>query len=435
MKLWDVAGIVLTLCALFGYLNRRYLRLPGNIGFMLVALVVSLGLIVAALAGAGLTDNARKVIQSIDFSTILLHGALGFLLFAGGLRLDLKDLLAEKWAVLTLALASTFLSTVLVGGLTYALSALLGLSIPILTCFVFGALISPTDPVAVLATLRNVGVPKALSSQLAGESLFNDGIGIVLFLVLLGLAAGTGPASPGAAALLFVVEFFGGLAFGLVAGYAAHWMLQRVDDGIVEILITLSLVTGGYALADHLHVSAPIAMVVAGLLVGSRGNHFGLSEDTRETLETFWEVIEGVLNAVLFVLIGLEILAMTFREAYFIAIAVTVPAVLLSRFLSVALPASVIRFFRELPPRTIRFLTWGGLRGGLAIAMTLSLPSGDVRSTLLAMTYGVVVFSILIQGSTMAYFARKSFGPAAEPVSAPQPPADVAVKPEAAKSE
>ena len=430
MKLWDVAGVVLTLCALFGYLNRRYLRLPGNVGFMLVALVVSLGLILATLAGVGITDDVRLVIQSIDFSTILLHGALGFLLFAGALRLDLGDLLEERWAILALAFAGTFLSTLFVGSFTFALAALLGLGVPIVTCFLFGALISPTDPVAVLATLQNVGVPKALSSQLAGESLFNDGIGIVLFLVLLGLSAGTGPASPREIVLLFLFEFLGGVVFGVVCGYAADWMLKRVDDHIVQILITLALVTGGYALADHLRVSAPIAMVVAGLLVGSRGNRLALAAESRRTLETFWELIEGILNAVLFVLIGLEILAMTFHTAYFWAIALTVPAVLLSRFLSVGLPASVIRFFRELPPRAVRFLTWGGLRGGLAIAMALSLPSGEVRSTLLAMTYGVVVFSILIQGSTMAYFARRSFPvPMATTESAPAT-ADPAAKSE-----
>jgi len=410
MKLWDLAGIVLTLSALFGYLNRRFLRLPGNVGFTLVALLVSLGMIFAPLLDVTLSDRVQSVIQNIDFSAILLHGVLGFLLFAGALRLDLDDLLAEKWNVLTLAFASTCLSTLLVGFLSYGLLALFIQKVPILMCLLFGALISPTDPVAVLATLRHAGAPTALSSQLAGESLLNDGIGIVLFLVLFGLATGRGPTSPGDVALLFVVEFLGGAIFGLAAGYAAHWMLKRVDDHIVEILITLALVTGGYALADHLRISGPIAMVVAGLLVGSRGNRFGLSEETRRNLETFWELIEGILNAVLFVLIGLEILAMTFRAAYLWATVLAIPAVLFSRFVSVAVPASILRLFRELPPRAVRFLTWGGLKGGLAIAMALSLPSGGSRSLLLAVTYGVVVFSVLVQGSTMAFFARKSFG-------------------------
>lgn len=412
MKLWDVAGILLTLAAAFGYLNRRYLRLPGNVGFMLVALLVSLGLIFAPLAGMTVTDQFRSVITSIDFGAILLHGALGFLLFAGALRLELGDLLAEKWSVLSLAFASTALSTALVGGLAYALLTLLSLKVPLILCFLFGALISPTDPVAVLATLRNAGAPRALSSQLAGESLFNDGIGIVLFLVLFGVATGRGPTSPGAVIVIFVVEFFGGAVFGLLAGYAAHWMLKRVEDRIVEILITLALVAGGYALADHLHLSAPIAMVVAGLVVGGRGDNFSLSDATRRNLEMFWELIDGILNAVLFVLIGLEILSMTFHTVYIWAIVLTIPAVLFARFASVAAPATVVRLFRELPRRAVRFLTWGGLRGGLAIAMALSLPPGQSRSLLLAMTYGVVVFSVLIQGSTMGLFARRSFGAA-----------------------
>jgi CPA1 family monovalent cation:H+ antiporter len=298
-------------------------------------------------------------------------------------------------------------STALVALLIYVGLSWLGHPTPLIAALLFGALISPTDPIAVLGILKKVNAPKLLEIKITGESLFNDGVGVAVFLVLLGVAE-TGRVTPGTVGVLFLQEAIGGLVIGLVLGYAAYVMLKSIDQHHVEILITLALVMGGYAVADALHTSGPIAVVVAGLLIGNHGRHMAMSKTTREYLDTFWELIDELLNAILFVLIGLEILALNFKTEYLIAGLMVIPLVLLARFISVSVPVQLFRLFEELTNRATLILTWGGLRGGISVAMALSLPPSAYRDVIVTMTYIVVVFSILVQGLTVERLIRAS---------------------------
>ncbi len=330
---------------------------------------------------------------------------LGFLLFAGALHIDINELTEERFPVAILATIGVASCTTLVGGVSYLLFHAVGLDIPLLYCLLFGALISPTDPIAVLGILRQVDAPRSLRVKMAGESLFNDGIGVVVFLVLLDIAVGGHDLSMTSAIWLFFLEAVGGIAYGLAIGYLAYLMLKSVDNYQVEVLITLALVMGGYTLAQELHTSGPLAMVVAGLMIGNRGRALAMSETTREHLDTFWELLDEILNAVLFVLIGFELLILTLKAPYLIAGLLAIPTVLLSRFLSVGLPMSFLRVRRGTSPgaHAVKVLTWGGLRGGISVALALSLPAGAERDALVVVTYVVVAFSIIVQGL--------SFGP------------------------
>jgi CPA1 family monovalent cation:H+ antiporter len=284
----------------------------------------------------------------------------------------------------------------------------LGLELPLIYCLLFGALISPTDPIAVLGIIKKANVPKSLETKITGESLFNDGVAVVVFLVLLKIAAGTGEISAAAVAGLFFKEAVGGAVFGLLIGAIAYWMLKSIDNYQVEVLITLALVTGGFALADTLHLSGPIAIVVAGLLVGNHGRLLAMSDTVREHLDTFWELVDEVLNAVLFVLIGLEVLILTLNREYIIAGIILIPLILMARFVCVGIPVVVLKKFRTFSPHVIKILTWGGLRGGISVALALSLPPGKHRDVILTITYAVVVFSIIVQGLTMGKLVRFS---------------------------
>lgn len=403
MTLVETITILVCLSAGFSYLNHRYIKLPVTIGLMAIALGMSLVLVLLGKLGIGIDAGAESFVRSIDFDETLLHGMLSFLLFAGALHVNLDDLLEEKWFIGTLACLGLVVSTAIVGALVYVALGWIGYPIPLIGCLLFGALISPTDPIAVLSILKKVSAPKQLEIKITGESLFNDGVGVALFLVLLSVAE-TGQAEPGSVAWLFLQEAVGGAVVGLAAGYGAYRMLKSIDQHHVEILITLALVMGGYATADALHTSGPIAVVVAGLLIGNHGRHLGMSDTTREYLDTFWELIDELLNAVLFVLIGLEVLALSFKSEYLIAGLLAIPLVLLARFVSVSLPVQVFRVFQELTDRATLILTWGGLRGGISVAMALSLPPSSFRDVVITMTYIVVVFSILVQGLTIGRF-------------------------------
>ncbi len=328
---------------------------------------------------------------------------LSFLLFAGALHVNLSDLADQKWLVGLLAVFGTLTSTALVGGAFYLLVQLFGIQLDLIYCLLFGALISPTDPIAVMGILKSVGAPKSLETKITGESLFNDGVGVVVFVVILGMAVGGAEVdvAPADIAALFAKEALGGIVFGLILGGLGYWMLSQVDDYTVEILVTLAIVMGGYAFALALHTSGPIAMVVAGLLIGNHGRLFAMSERTRERLDTFWELIDEVLNAVLFVLIGLEILLLTFDPNYAYIGVIAIPLVLACRFVCVGLPIKVLSLGRTFSPGVVRILTWGGLRGGISIALALSIPAGPERELILAVTYAIVVFSILVQGLTV----------------------------------
>lgn len=410
MTLFDTISILITLSAVLSYVNYRYVRLPTTIGLMLIALSISLAMIAMGKAGFGLglefQRDAEALLHRIDFENALLHGMLSFLLFAGALHINLNDLGQQKGVITLLATGGVVGSTFLVGLLSWWVFGWIGLEIPLIYCLLFGALISPTDPIAVLGILRTAGAPKSLEIKIAGESLFNDGVAVVVFLALLGLATGRHPPTVGEITLLFVKEALGGALFGLAAGGAAYWMLKSVDNYEVEILITLALVTGGYALAERLHLSAPIAIVVAGLLIGNHGRHFAMSEKTRENLDTFWELMDVILNAVLFVLIGLEVLVLTFNREYLTAGLLAIPIVLLARWISVSLPVLAMNRFRSFSPKVILILTWAGIRGGISVAMALALPPGPHRGALLAVTYSVVVFSIVAQGLTVGRLVR-----------------------------
>ncbi|GKS56921.1 sodium:proton antiporter [Nitrospira sp.] len=405
MTLIHTITILVSLSAGFSYLNHRYIKLPATIGLMAIALAMSLVLLALGKLGYGIEAEAESFIRSIDFDITLLHGMLSFLLFAGALHISLDDLLEQKWFIATLACLGVLVSTAIVGALMYIFLGWLGFPVPLIGCLLFGALISPTDPIAVMSILKQVGAPKRLEIKIAGESLFNDGVAVAIFLGLLGIAE-TGHVTPGGVALLFLQEAVGGAIIGLAAGYGAFLMFRSINQHHVEILISLALVMGTYALADALHTSGPIAVVIAGLLIGNHGRHKAMSETSRDYLDTFWEVIDDLLNAILFVLIGLEVLALTFQAEYLLAGLMTIPLVLVARFVSVSLPVLLFRSFHEFTNRATLILTWGGLRGGISVAMALSLPLSTYRDALVSMTYIVVIFSILVQGLTVERLVR-----------------------------
>ncbi|HEB57557.1 MAG TPA: sodium:proton antiporter [Gammaproteobacteria bacterium] len=402
MDFLNTTAVLISLAALFSYLNYRYLKIPTTIGIMLIALSISLGLLAADFLGlTHLGEHAGKMLRSIDFHETLMQGMLSFLLFAGALHVSLNDLLRQKWLILFLATVGILISTFLVGGMSWVVLNALGLDISFIYCLVFGALISPTDPVAVMGILKETGVSQSLKTKIAGESLLNDGVGVVIFLVLLGIATGNNGADAESISLLLLQEAGGGLLFGLLSGYLVFSMLRQVDNYQVEVLLTLALVMGGYALANALHISGPLAMVVAGLIIGNHGRSLAMSEQTRMHLDMFWELVDEVLNAVLFVLIGMEILVLHFRGEYVLAALVIIPLVLVARYISVGIPVTLLRPFRSFSPHVLEILTWSGLRGGISVALALSLPLGVERDVILAITYAVVVFSILVQGLTI----------------------------------
>ncbi len=401
MNLFELGATLLTLAALLSYVNERYLRLPTTIGLMLISLLLSLGLIGTAMLGWDVEARAEAILARVDFSDLLLHGMLAFLLFAGALHVNLEDLLKQKWIISALTTVGVLISTILVAFLTWISLGFLDLDLPFLYCLLFGALISPTDPIAVLGILKSCNAPKSLETKITGESLFNDGVGVVIFIVLMNIVKGEHALGPAEVMLFFLQEVVGGALFGLGAGFLIYWMLKNVDHYPVEILLTLALVTGGYALAEALHLSAPIAMVVAGLLIGNQGRALAMSEKTCEHLDSFWELVDEILNAVLFVLIGLEILVLSFKVSYLLAGLAAIPIVLLSRWISVGIPVTLLRLRREFSDNVVKIMTWGGLGGGISVALALSLPSGPERDVILAVTYTVVVFSILVQGLTL----------------------------------
>ena len=407
MNLFHILALLLAIAALFSYLNHRFLRLPTTIGIMMIALLFSLGLLMLKPLVAGLEDKVVLMLKSVDFDATVLHGMLGFLLFAGALHVNLTDLAEQRWMISFLATFGIIGSTAIIGILSWWAFDLTGLEVPFIDCLLFGALISPTDPIAVLGILKQVGVPRSLEAKITGESLFNDGVAIMVFLVIASIATGNDHISAWNVIGLFLREAAGGVLFGLAAGFVAYRMLRDVDNYQVEILITLALVASGYALAEKLQLSAPIAIVVAGLLIGNHGKLLPMPERTREHLDTFWVLMDEILNAVLFVLIGLEMLVLVFREQYLAAGLIAIPIVLLARFITVGLPITLMRRFRNFSPNAVKIITWGGLRGGFSIALALSLPAGGVRSTLVAITYIVVVFSILVQGLTIGRFIKR----------------------------
>lgn len=411
-----MVSTLIALAAVSSYVNYRYIKLPTTIGVMLVALVASLALILAGSYASGFREQAANLISRIDFDQVVLHGMLAFLLFAGSIHVKLDELGREWPAITLLAVVGTLSSTFIVGGVSWLVLGWLDLPIPFLHALLFGALISPTDPIAVLGLMKSAGASRQLEVQMSGESLFNDGLGVVIFLVLLQLAGldeahGVTPAvtiDAGAVAMLLFKEVGGALVLAMATGTVTYQMLKRVDSYQVEVLLTLALAMGLYALADALHLSAPIAVVVAGLFVGNRGRAFAMSKKRREHVDTFWELVDEILNVVLFLLVGLELLVLPIERGWLVAGVLAVPIVLAARWLSVAAIIAPLRSVTVQAKGAIAILTWGGLRGGISIAMALSLPANDSRSLILTLTYFVVVFSILVQGLTVGRVIRMS---------------------------
>ena len=419
MTLFNLLAGLIGLSAVFSYINYRFLKLPMAIGLMVMGLAFSLVIVLLGTLDPGIHSQARDILMQVDFDATLMQGMLGFLLFAGALHVDLNHLREQRTLILLLAVFGTLLTTILVGVVLYVVLPLLGIDLGFWYCLLFGALIAPTDPIAVLGILKRLGVPKVLEIQISGESLFNDGVGVVIFLAiwsLAGLGGGHGDISGGEIAWLFVQEALGGALFGLGIGYLGYRMLKSIDNYQVEVLISLALVFTGYAIAMWFHLSGPIAMVVAGLLLGNHGRAFAMSDTTREHVDMFWELVDECLNAILFVLIGLEMLLLTFVGEYLLAGIIVIVIVLLARFGTVALPVNILRWRgrrKDLPRYTSRLMTWGGLRGGISVALALSLPVtvNEVplaeREVIVALTYIVVLFSIIVQGLTMGPLLKR----------------------------
>ena len=405
----DIATL-LGLAAIIGYINHQFLHLPRTIGLVLIAMaasLIALG-IDALIPGWGVGPGFRAVLVDIDFSDTLMQGMLGFLLFAGALHVDLGHLAKRGWAIAALATGGLLVSTGIVGvGIWFAFN-LTGLNIPLIYCLLFGALISPTDPVAVLGILKTVKVPASLEAKIAGESLFNDGVGVVIFVILLAMATSGGNALDlGDITFLFLREALGGAALGLAAGAVAFWALRSIDEYNLEVIITLALVTVTYEVAHMLHTSGPIAVVVSGLLIGNHGTRLAMSETTRAHLTNFWTLIDEILNAVLFLLIGLEVIIISTTPGLMWVSLIAIPLVLGARFVAVAVPIGVFGLFRDFTKGAIPVLTWGGLRGGISVALALSLPNGDEKDAIVTVCYTVVVFSILVQGLTIGKLVQR----------------------------
>lgn len=404
----DIIAIFLSVTALLAYVNRRYVGLPSAIGVMGIALGISLlNMAADSLGFHALHTLEQSLVESIDFSELLMQGMLSLLLFAGALHVDLSQLRIYRWQVASLAAIGTTLSTLFIGFGLWALLSLTDLGMPLVYCLVFGALISPTDPIAVMGILKSAGAPGSVELVISGESLFNDGVSVVLFsLILAMIASGEGPSVAGAAQLL-LKEAGGGAFLGAVVGYVIYRMLKSIDSYQEEVLITLAAVLGAYALATHLHVSGPIATVVMGLIIGNHGRSYAMSEQTKKNLDMFWELMDEILNAVLFVLIGLEVVLIHFSNALIATGLMVVALTLLSRLLTVGVPIAVLGERFRLPKGAWSVMTWGGLRGGISVALALSLPPSEARDTVISLTYIIVVFSILIQGMTIGKLVRK----------------------------
>ena len=403
LTLFEISALLLTVSAIFGWLNNRIIGLPHTIGLLLMALLASMALICFdfLFPASEMRETISATVGQIDFFDTVMNGMLAFLLFAGAMHVDIALLSQEKWPVGLMATVGTLLSTAIVGGAFWLGAQAFGVDMPLIWALVFGALISPTDPVAVLSLLKSVRIPETLEVKIAGESLFNDGVGVVVFTIMLAVATGGNDISAAHIGEVFVVEAVGGAVLGLLVGFVAVRLMRSIDNYSIEILITLALVAGLYAIAQRLHMSGPIAVVVAGLLVGNRGAETAMSEETRSYMFQFWEVVDEILNSVLFLLIGLEVLVIRINPSLAGLALVAIPIVLAARFIAVSVPISLLSLGKTFTPGSIPVLTWGGVRGGISVALALSLPLVAEKQAILVATYIIVIFSIVVQGLTI----------------------------------
>jgi CPA1 family monovalent cation:H+ antiporter len=408
MDYFAIATILVVLSAVFGYINVRFFKLPDTIGLMVITILFTLGVLAFSYFDDTLLEKEKEFISQIDFKTVLLDIMLSFLLFAGALHTNFQQLKIQRKPVFVFATLGTLISTFLSGIFVFYILKLIHLDVDFIYCLLFGALISPTDPIAVLGIMKKVGAPKKLETKIVGESLFNDGVGVVIFLTIYQIAKGTTELSFTHIAELFLIEVVGGILLGLTIGWLTYKLLKSIDDYDMEVIITLAAVMGGTLVAQHLHVSAPLAMVTAGLIVGNDTvRNSSMSEITEQYVDKFWELIDILLNTILFVMIGMEILVLTYDGNYILAGFLTIPMLLFARYLSLLLPIKLYAKKLEFVPKTNLIMTWGGLRGGISIALALSLTQTMYRDLFLVITYIVVVFSIIIQGLSVGSLIKK----------------------------
>lgn len=406
---FDAAAIMIVVTAVLAFLNHRFFGLPSSVAMTVMGAIASLVIIIIdrLLPASNLSAMVAGFLNGIDFESTLMNGMLSFLLFAGALHVDWGDLQRGRWPILILSTIGVLLSTLIVGTGFYLLTQALGLDISLMLCFVFGALISPTDPVAVMGVLKRTSCPPTLQATVAGESLFNDGVGVVVFAILLAAAVGHEQFSVPSAAQSFLMEAGGGVLLGLVVGWIGFWAMRSIDEYNVELMITLAVVMGGYALGRWLHVSGPVAMAVAGLLIGNAGVNLAMSETTRDHVLKFWALIDELLNAVLFLLIGLELIAISPDPRLIAAGVIAIPLALVARVVSVALPLTAMRSVVSMGGPALPTLVWGGLRGGISVALALSLPRGQGPTIILTATYVIVLFSVIVQGGSIGRVIKR----------------------------
>jgi len=408
MDLFPLLSILIVLSAGFAYINFRVLKLPNSIGLMLVSLLFSFLILIIGNFYPSLKDGLASTLESIDFSELLLEGMLSFMLFAGAIHIKYEDLKSERLTIILFSTMSVIISTFIVGFASFYLLHAFGIDVNIIHALLFGALISPTDPIAVLSILKSAGVSKSLETKIAGESLFNDGVAVVVFLTILKLAQPGADFDAGSIILLFGQEAIGGILLGILLGVIGYKLTSHIDNYQVEVLITLAVVMGGYTFAHYVHVSGPLAMVAAGVITGNHGKEFGMSKITNEYIDKFWELIDEILNAVLFVLIGLELLILEINTTILIISFILILVTLITRYISVWVPSLLIRFKEKITRKTLLVLTWGGLRGGISIALALSIKPEFSREIWVTITYIIVCFSILVQGMTIGKLAKKA---------------------------
>lgn len=407
MSIFEIGAFLIGLSAVFGYLNYKVLKLPHTIGLVMIALVASLVIIAMEFLSPSTSPLGivTDILNQIDFHETVMRGMLSFLLFAGAMHVDFSVFKSQAHAIALMATMGILISTFTIGCATWLILNLFGIEVPFIWALVFGALISPTDPVAVLGLFKTVSVPQTLEAKMAGESLFNDGVGVVVFTVVVAIAVGAGghggDMGPMAITELFLTEAVGGAVLGLIAGYVGYRAMFHIDEHNLEVLITLAVVMVTYVVAMRLHMSGPIAMVIAGLFIGNKGLKYAVSENTRDYVKKFWSLIDEILNSVLFLLIGLEVLVIAKRVDHWEVALLAIPITLAARLLSVYIPISILSRWRSFTKGAVPILTWGGLRGGIAVALALSLPVNEYKPTILTLTYAVVLFSIIVQGLTI----------------------------------
>jgi CPA1 family monovalent cation:H+ antiporter len=408
VHIYTAVSLIIVVTALSGYINARFLKLPGAIGIMLISVFASIVIIATASFQPEIFKDLIGFIGSVDFTHILLEEMLSFLLFAGAIHINVHRLKAERLPILAFSTVGVFISTFIVGCLFYVVSLWLGFNIDFLPCLLFGSLISPTDPVAVLSVLRQSKIPSSLEMKITGESLFNDGVSVVVFITIYEImVSGVDNISIKEVGWLFLKEAGGGMLFGTALGYAGFLLLRSINNYAVEVMITLAIVMGGSLVAAYLHISTLLAMVMAGIITGNKSRSLGMSDETRDYVDKFWEMIDEVLNAILFLLIGLELLIIPFNYKLLLLGCITIGIVLLARFISVVIPVFVLRYKRAFEKNAVLILTWGGLRGGISIALALALPGGNYKGIIVTVTYIIVLFSILAQGLTIGKVAKK----------------------------